>query len=102
MIDISILTSGTLSANNSFSLMKHRLGIDNVSADKIAETSKKSPFNYKENALIYIPEYIPFPNVKREGYIKAITSEIDRLIKATYQRRIDRGRICEKTRSYRQ
>lgn len=81
---ISILTSGTLSANNSFSLMKHRLGIDNVSADKIAETSKKSPFNYKENALIYIPEYIPFPNVKREGYIKAVTSEIDRLIKATY------------------
>ena len=80
----SILTSGTLSANNSFNLMKGRLGIDNVSADKIAETSKKSPFNYKENALIYIPEYIPFPNVKREGYINAVISEIDRLIKATY------------------
>lgn len=80
----SILTSGTLSANNSFSLMKGRLGIDNVSADKIAETSKKSPFNYKENALIYIPEYIPFPNIKREGYINAVISEIDRLIKATY------------------
>lgn len=80
----SILTSGTLSANDSFSLMKNRLGIDNVSADRIAETSKKSPFNYKENALIYIPEYIPFPNVKREGYINAVISEIDRLIKATY------------------
>lgn len=80
----SILTSGTLSANNSFNLMKGRLGIDNVSADKIAETSKKSPFNYKENALIYIPEHIPFPNVKREGYINAVISEIDRLIKATY------------------
>lgn len=81
---ISILTSGTLSANNSFSLMKNRLGIDNIPADKIAETSKKSPFNYKENALIYIPEYIPFPNVKREGYIKAVTAEIDKLIRATY------------------
>ena len=80
----SILTSGTLSANDSFSLMKNRLGIDNVSVDRIAETSKKSPFNYKENALIYIPEYIPFPNVKREGYINAVISEIDRLIKATY------------------
>ena len=80
----SILTSGTLSANNSFNLMKGRLGIDNVSVDRIAETSKKSPFNYKENALIYIPEYIPFPNIKREGYIKAVTDEIDRLLKATY------------------
>lgn len=81
---LSVLTSGTLSANGDFNLMKNKLGIDYLQTDKIAETSKKSPFNYKENALIYIPEYIPFPNVKREGYIRAVTNEIDRLLKATY------------------
>lgn len=81
---ISVLTSGTLSANGDFGLMKNKLGIDYLYDDKIAETSKKSPFDYKQNALIYIPEYIPFPNVKREEYIKAVTNEIDRLLKATY------------------
>ena len=81
---LSVLTSGTLSANGDFGLMKNKLGIDYMYSDKIAETSKKSPFDYKQNALIYIPEYIPFPNIKREGYIKAVTNEIDRLLKATY------------------
>ena len=81
---LSVLTSGTLSANGDFGLMKNKLGIDYMYSDKIAETSKKSPFDYKQNALIYIPEYIPFPNVKREGYIKTVTNEIDRLLKATY------------------
>ena len=81
---LSVLTSGTLSANGDFGLMKNKLGIDYMYSDKIAETSKKSPFDYRQNALIYIPEYIPFPNVKREGYIKAVTNEIDRLLKATY------------------
>ena len=81
---LSVLTSGTLSANGDFGLMKNKLGIDYMYSDKIAETSKKSPFDYKQNALIYIPEYVPFPNIKREGYIKAVTNEIDRLLKATY------------------
>lgn len=81
---LSVLTSGTLSANGDFGLMKNKLGIDYMYSDKIAETSKKSPFDYKQNALIYIPEYIHFPNIKREGYIKAVTNEIDRLLKATY------------------
>ena len=80
----SVLTSGTLSANGDFSLMKNKLGLDYMANDKIVETSKKSPFNYKENALIYIPEYIPFPNIKEEEYIKAVTNEVDRLLKAAY------------------
>ncbi len=81
---LSVLTSGILSVNGDFGLIKSKLGMDYMYSDKIAETSKKSPFDYKQNALIYIPEYIPFPNVKREGYIKAVTNEIDRLLKATY------------------
>lgn len=81
---MSILTSGTLSANNDFSLIKHKLGMSALEPDKIIETSKKSPFNYKENALIYIPEYIPFPDLRNIEYINAITNEIDRLLRATY------------------
>lgn len=81
---VSVLTSGTLSANGDFSLMKNKLGIDYMHNNRVTETSKKSPFDYKQNALIYIPEYIPFPSVKRNEYIRAVTNEIDRLLKATY------------------
>lgn len=79
-----ILTSGTLSANGDFGLIKSKIGIDLVDSKPIQETSKASPFDYKNNTMIYIPEYIPFPNLKDDLYIKAITQEIDRLIKATY------------------
>ena len=80
----SILTSGTLSAAGDFSLTKNNLGIDLLPPDKISEASKRSPFDYKKNALIYIPEYIPFPNITDSEYVSAVTSEIDRLIKVTY------------------
>lgn len=81
---VSILTSGTLSAHNDFSLIKSKLGIDTLAPERIAETSKKSPFNYKENALIYIPEYMPFPNLKNIEYVNAVAIEIDRLLRAAY------------------
>lgn len=81
---LSVLTSGTLSASGDFGFIKRRLGVDRLPSDKITETSKKSPFQYRENTLLYIPEHVPFPNTKREGYVRAVTNEIDRLLKAAY------------------
>lgn len=34
--------------------------------------------------LIYIPEYMPFPNIMDRLYIESVTAEIDRLLKVTY------------------
>ena len=50
-----VLTSGTLSVGGDFSHFKHQTGIELVDADRILETSKASPFNYRDNALLYIP-----------------------------------------------
>ena len=80
----SVLTSGTLSVNGNFGLMKNKLGIDLIDNDMVSETSKKSPFEYNKNALIYIPEHMPFPNMKSEKYVEAVIKEIDRLLKAAF------------------
>lgn len=48
-----ILTSGTLSANGDFGLIKSKTGIDLIPSQRIRETSKKSPFDYQRNAYIH-------------------------------------------------
>jgi ATP-dependent DNA helicase DinG len=79
----TILTSGTLSAGGDFSRIKRTLGIEHV-GNRITETSKPSPFNFKDNALIYLSEKMPFPNQKDSNYILAAANEIERLINAAH------------------
>ncbi|MDR0818240.1 MAG: ATP-dependent DNA helicase, partial [Oscillospiraceae bacterium] len=78
----TILTSGTLSANGDFSRIKRTLGLDLVGT-RLTETSKPSPFDHKNNTLLYISENMPFPNNKNKGYIAALTDEIERLVVAS-------------------
>jgi len=79
----TILTSGTLSAGGDFAHIKRTLGLDKLK-DKITETSKPSPFNHRENALLYISEDMPFPDGKNRDYIATITDEIEQLIRASH------------------
>jgi ATP-dependent DNA helicase DinG len=79
-----ILTSGTMSVNGCFSHIKRNMGIAFVIPDRISEASKKSPFNYKENSLIYISSSVPFPDSKNPQYIKAVADEIEKLVRATH------------------
>lgn len=48
------------------------------------ETSKPSPFDFQNNGLIYIPERMPFPNIRDERYIRAVMEEILRIISAAH------------------
>ena len=80
----TILTSGTLSANGDFTHIKRALGIDRLAPYKIMETSKPSPFNYKENALIYVSENVPFPDQRDNNYILAVANEVEQLIYASH------------------
>jgi ATP-dependent DNA helicase DinG len=75
----TILTSGTLSAAGDFSHVKRTLGLEGL-GDKLTETSKPSPFNHRENGLLYISDKIPFPDYKDKRYITAVTDEVERLI----------------------
>ena len=79
----TVLTSGTLSAGGDFAHIKRTLGLDKLGG-RIAETSKPSPFNHRDNALLYISEATPFPDGKNRDYIASITNEIERLIRASH------------------
>jgi ATP-dependent DNA helicase DinG len=79
----TILTSGTLSAGGDFSHTKRTLGLDLVKRN-IVEISKPSPFNHRENVLLYTSKAVPFPDQSSKEYIAALTLEIERLIKASH------------------
>jgi ATP-dependent DNA helicase DinG len=78
----TVLTSGTLSANGDFSHIKRTLGLDRVIRGLI-ETSKPSPFDFKENALLYISENVPFPDQHGQEYILSVANEVEELIRAS-------------------
>jgi ATP-dependent DNA helicase DinG len=83
-----ILTSGTLSAGagasgkRDFTHIKRTLGLEYVGI-RLSETSKPSPFNHRDNAMLYISEDMPFPDNKNPDYIKAVADEIEKLIYAS-------------------
>jgi ATP-dependent DNA helicase DinG len=78
-----ILTSGTLSDNGDFSHIKRTLGLD-MDVRRLFEIRTGSPFNHKENALLYISENVPFPDNFSDDYILAVTDEVERLIRAAF------------------
>jgi ATP-dependent DNA helicase DinG len=78
-----VLTSGTLSAAGSFEHMKRKTGLDLIPAKRLAEISKPSPFNHRENTLLYVSENTPFPDNRDAGYIASIAAETERLILAS-------------------
>ena len=82
----SIITSGTISVGGDFSHFKRTTGIDFLypQSRKVMELTKSSPFDYRENALLYIPERMPFPNIRDERYIRTISKEIIKLVYAAY------------------
>jgi len=79
----TILTSGTLSAAGDFSHIKRSLGIAHGGQRHIMEASKPSPFDYYENAMLYISETMPFPDQRNKGYIAAVADEIEKLVTAS-------------------
>ena len=77
-----LLISGTLSASGSFEHLKKKTGLSLVPDERLIETSKPSPFDYKNNALLYISENVPFPDNADPAYIGAVVSETEKLITA--------------------
>lgn len=79
-----VLTSGTLSASGNFSHVKTGMGLDRLPPSIVMETSKPSPYDYRENAMIYISESVPFPDNRSPQYITAVADEMERLIMAAH------------------
>lgn len=65
----TVLTSATLSINNSFDFLKSRLGLSSPE-----ELILKSHFDYKQQAMIYVPIHLPPP--QEEQFITQAAEEI--------------------------
>lgn len=78
-----IITSGTMSVRGDFSHFKKTTGLQ-MADGRIFETSKPSPFVYRKQGLLYIPERMPFPNIRDGRYIQAVMEEIGRIVRATH------------------
>lgn len=78
-----IMTSGTLAVDDDFEYVKQLLGL-NKTACRMSYLVKQSPFDYKENSLIYTSNKTIYPDYENELYIKTLAAEINRLIKASY------------------
>jgi len=69
----TVLTSATLSSGGSFAFIKERLGID-AACEAIFDTS----FDYRRQALIYLPTHLPSPASSR--FIPDIADEIAQIL----------------------
>lgn len=79
-----IITSGTMSVRGDFGHFKRMTGLSFAALSRIMETSKPSPFDFQSNGLLYIPERMPFPNIRDDRYIQAIMEEIVQIVSATH------------------
>ncbi len=62
-----IMTSATLTVAGDFSYIRSRLGIDLDSRDRAVDCIASSPFDYKSQAAVIIPSFLPSP--KEEDFI---------------------------------
>jgi len=53
-----IFTSATLTANNSFQIFSEQLGLN-----KTVKIQLESPFDYRKQALLYVPRHLPDPRI---------------------------------------
>ena len=78
----AILTSGTLMAGGSFDRTRQLMGL---SANKrLDDFIAVSPFDYKENCLLYIPDDMPKAQMGSEKEAKCLAEQICRLVEATH------------------
>ncbi len=75
--DAVIMTSATLRAGGSFDFIRERLD-----ADDVEEIAVETPFDYKNNALLYIVDDIPEPT-EQDQYQQAVERGILNLCRAT-------------------
>ncbi len=59
-----ILTSATLTTEGNFDFISHRLGLAKLEKDRFSSNLIPSPFDYKKQVLIAVPEDIPEPDNK--------------------------------------
>lgn len=73
-----ILTSATLSVNKSFQFIEERLGLEEAH-----ELLLNSPFDYRNQVLLYISDDLPDPSYELEVYQEEVIARIGKIVKIT-------------------
>lgn len=73
-----------MSVRGDFTHFRRNTGINFAPDRRIMETSKESPFDYKNHGMLYIPERMPFPNIRDGKYMEILMEEIKKIINATH------------------
>ena len=73
-----ILTSGTLAVGSDFRRFREEAGL--LEDSRVTESVSLSPFDYRENCLLYVPQYPP--GQRTEVYYDKLTDEIALLLDA--------------------
>lgn len=77
-----ILTSATLTVNDSFNHIMNLLGLEE---EKVLTLISQSPFDYQQQSIIYIPKDAPEPcNVSEKEFEKYVTTTLAQLLPHVY------------------
>jgi ATP-dependent DNA helicase DinG len=81
----TVMTSGTLAIRGDFSRTRSVLGLDLIRDKRqLDEFVAASPFNYRQNCLLYLPSQLPAVDPESESYLQALTEQVTHLIKASH------------------
>lgn len=75
-----VLASGTLAVGDDFHRFRSQTGL--MDGRRVTESVSLSPFDYKRNCLLYLPQ-LP-PSQSSEAYYDGLTDEIAELIRAAW------------------
>lgn len=88
-----VLTSATLAVDGKFDFVRRELGLPNNTLDRVLG----SPFDYPNQALLYVPKTLPMPNDAR--FTEAACPEIEQILRMTQGRAFV---LCTSYRSLRE
>ncbi len=81
-VDTAIVTSATLTTDDSFRFVEQRLGLDAMDMPTVTATFP-SPFNYPRQSLLVLPNDVPAPNEDPVGHLQGVGTHLRDLIAVT-------------------
>ncbi len=80
----ALLTSATLTVQQKFEYLNHRIGLDRLTDQRLSVHRLDSPFDFERQALLCIPEDIPTPD--SSDFLDEVVEHTKRILTVTHGR----------------
>jgi ATP-dependent DNA helicase DinG len=80
----ALLTSATLTVQQKFEYLNHRIGLDRLTDQRLQSYRLDSPFDFERQALLCIPEDIPAPD--SADFLDEVVEHTKRILRVTHGR----------------